>query len=373
MNLNRNIFSSFLLSVFFFHLQAQEWNLKLKSKVELRSWMLTNKALKTEKNVEGATITLMKNEAVLGQTQSDLDGNFEMDIPGNGHYTLTVAYPNCTTKKFSVSTTGVPDKSGFHRFSPSVTLGSFMLSKPVQGVDYIGLADPIAHVEYKPTTETFDKDAVITGKGMIVESKIMDAENLIIEKFCNLNKKGDDALNKKNYAVAKSYYEQALAVLPGEEYPKDRLKRAEDGMKEKESIADAKKEEDMAKSKALKEANDKAAAEKNAKEKAQFTQKVTGVPNTSNTSTSTPSESASPTSTNVAVKTSGDKGKVKYKMSNPIGHDPYRESIDKADNYYKTKRYTEAKAEYEQALKVKPKDAYALKKLEETKKLLGFK
>ncbi len=356
-----------------FSVTSQEWNLKLKSKVELRSWMLTNKALKTEKNVEGATITLMKNDAVIGQTQSDIEGNFEMDIPGNGNYTLTVAYPNCNTKKFSVSTTGVPDKSGFHRFSPSVTLGSFMLSKPVQGVDYIGLADPIAHVEYKSTSETFDKDAIITGKGQLVESKIMDAENLIIEKFCNLNKKGDDALNKKNYAVAKSYYEQALAILPGEEYPKDRLVRAQDGLKEKESIADAKKEDDMAKAKALKEANDKAAAEKNAKEKAQFTQKVTGNTNSfSNASVSSNNSSPSATS-NVAVKTSGDKGKVKYKMTNPIGHDSYRESIDKADNYFKTKRYSEAKAEYEQALKIKPKDLYAIKKLEETKKMLGSK
>ncbi len=60
-------------------------------------------------------------------------------------------------------------------------------------------------------------------------------------------------------------------------------------------------------------------------------------------------------------------------MTNPIGHDPYKESIDKADNYFKTKRYTEAKTEYENALKVKPKDVYAIKKLEETKKLLGSK
>ena len=56
-----------------------------------------------------------------------------------------------------------------------------------------------------------------------------------------------------------------------------------------------------------------------------------------------------------------------------IGADNYKETIKKADGLFKMKRYAEAKPVYEEALKYKPNDAYATKKLADIEKLMAPK
>jgi len=80
------------------------------------------------------------------------------------------------------------------------------MSRPIKGVDYLGLQEPLLKVEYKNKAEGFDKDVAVSNKGVSIISNIMDAENVIIEKFCNNTKLGDEALTKKNYTIAKNYY-----------------------------------------------------------------------------------------------------------------------------------------------------------------------
>ncbi|MBK9282861.1 MAG: hypothetical protein IPM51_00925 [Sphingobacteriaceae bacterium] len=65
-----------------------------------------------------------------------------------------------------------------------------------------------------------------------------------------------------------------------------------------------------------------------------------------------------------------DKGNSKYKIPQVLGKDMYKENIQKADTYFKTKRYKEAKQSYEDALNIKPADPYATKRIEECTKLL---
>ena len=60
-------------------------------------------------------------------------------------------------------------------------------------------------------------------------------------------------------------------------------------------------------------------------------------------------------------------------MPNPIGKDVHKETVTKADGLYKMKRFKEAKIEYENALKLKPADAYSKNKLEEIAKILAPK
>jgi hypothetical protein len=63
------------------------------------------------------------------------------------------------------------------------------------------------------------------------------------------------------------------------------------------------------------------------------------------------------------------KGHSSYSLAQPIGKNPYKETIGRADDFFKMKRYKEAKAEYEKALKIKSDDAYSKSKLEEIVKL----
>lgn len=355
---------------------GQEWMLKLKSQVELRNWKLTNKAEKTEKTLPGASITLSKNGNVIGQTMTNANGDFEIDIPARGEFILTITYAGCNTKKFSVSTNGVPEDVGKDNYKPTISIGGFVMSKPIKGVDYLGLNEPLVKVEYKGGGQNFDKDETVTSKGLQIVSKIYDAETAIINKFCATNKLGDDALAKKNCPLAKSYYLKAISMLSDESYPVDQLAKADDCIKAKEEKQKAATEEAVKKEEAAKLANEKLAAEKAAKEKAALekaandkavkqtetknTEKTNGI-KPKNTTSSEVSENPDPT----------DAKESKYKTPQVIGSNKYKETIKKADEYFNTKRFAEAKNAYTEALRIKPNDAYATKKLSEVKALLG--
>lgn len=363
---------------------AQNWTLKLKSTVELRTWRLTSRADKTEKSIQGATIVLHSGNAIIKEVQSDLEGNFEIEIPANGDFYLTVSYPGCNTKKFYVSTKGIPDDQNNKDFKPSVKIGGFMMSKPFKGVDYLGLEEPLLKVEYKNKNEGFDKDQTISNKGIDIVTNIMDAENVLIEKFCNYNKLGDDALNKKNYVVAKGYYQKALELIPKEEYPLMRLEKAEDGIKENEAKKEAADEEKAAQAAAAKLANDKAIEDKKAKDKAMFDkaaaervekEKAKSAKNPKQKETKpAPTPTVAPvvaakTNTGSTTASKPNKGKAKRKVPSKIGTDKYYELVDKGDEYFKDKRYEESKKYYEEALHLRPNDPVATKRMKEIKEL----
>jgi hypothetical protein len=62
---------------------------------------------------------------------------------------------------------------------------------------------------------------------------MIDGELKEIQKFCTANKLGDIALQNKNYASAQRFYLMASSMMENEEYPKEQLKRVEEGLKEK--------------------------------------------------------------------------------------------------------------------------------------------
>jgi hypothetical protein len=146
------------------NLRAQTWSLKLSSNVELRTWRLNTKADKEEKPLAGADIKLYKGSAVINQVSSDNKGDFTIMVPPNGEFILMVAYPNCNTKKFSISTLGVPDEVGKNNYKPTFSIGGFIMAKPFPGIDYSGLQQSLVKVEYKPKGKNFDDDESVTDK-----------------------------------------------------------------------------------------------------------------------------------------------------------------------------------------------------------------
>lgn len=60
----------------------------------------------------------------------------------------------------------------------------------------------------------------------------------------------------------------------------------------------------------------------------------------------------------------GVKGNAKYGLYGVLGEDKYKTTIKKADDYFKMKRWSEAKTVYEEALTYKKDDPYAKSKLE---------
>ena len=98
-----------------------------------------------------------------------------------------------------------------------------IMSKHIKDAKYLGITSPHVIIEYNK--DSHEK------KNFHYKSGIYDAEYLLIQKFCTANKLGDLALQRKDYARAKKFYDMALGILNTETYPKDQLAKAEEGLK----------------------------------------------------------------------------------------------------------------------------------------------
>lgn len=427
-------FASILLlcSCLFSYAQTtpKTWSLKLSSHVELRTWKLTYKSDKTEKSLPGASLVLTKQGKTIWQGTSDANGDYTIMVPGNDVFILTVSYPGCNPKRIEIVTTGVPEEIQNSNFYPSFEIiGGFIMAKPFPGIDYNGLQEPLVKVVYSPKIKNFDDDHEYTNYGTGIVSKIKNAEQILIDKFCGTNKKGDDALAIPDCPLAKRLYNEAIALIPGEEYPvvqlakvpdcdkieEEKKKAAEDAKKaaEEKALAEKANKEKAAADKAEADrlAKEKAAAEKEAKAKAAAekaeadklakqkaaeekaaaakTNTVAPKPKPEKKPEKKPVEKVAETPKNKmpdsekeikkheyeTKSTDGDPeighGDSKYKKPQVIGANKYKEYLSKAEGLYKMKRWTEAKTAYENVLKEKPGDPYATGKLEEVNKLLN--
>jgi len=203
---------------------AQNWNFKLKSKVELRTWALSSRAMKNSTYLDGATVQLLKGSEIIFQAATDKEGNFEMNIPSDGDYSLVINYAGSEPKKFAVSTRGVPPNKDDPNFKPSFNMVGIIMSKPAKDKKYLGLDQ--SHVQI-----TYNDKAKTENKNYNYNLNMYDAEYLVIQKFCIAAKLGDMAMEKKNYDLAKIYYQAASGIIESETYPKDQLKKAEEGLK----------------------------------------------------------------------------------------------------------------------------------------------
>jgi hypothetical protein len=244
---------------------AQDWSLSLSSNVELRTWKLSTKADKEEKGLGGASIKLLKGGAVINEVKSFPNGDFKIDIPGNGEFSLEVSYPGCNTKKFAISTLGVPADIAKDNFRPSYGIGGFIMARPLPGIDYSYLSQALVKVVYLNRGK-FEDDNSITERSLKAVSKINDAENQLIEKFCSTNREGDAALSKPDCPLAKTLYEKAIGLIPGEAYPAQQLAKVGKCLQDKEA-ADKKAQEAAVANAAKAEAAKADAAKKDADKK----------------------------------------------------------------------------------------------------------
>ena len=251
-----------------FTFNAQEWSLKLRSSVELRTFRLTNKVDVSEEKLAGATITLYKGATVISQIQSDGSGDFVIDVPAKGDFILTVSYSGCNPKKFAISTMGVPEEVAKDNYKPTFGIEGVIMSKAFPTINYSVLQQPLARIAYTPKGKKFDDDDVYTSQMLTELTKIREAENTLMNNFTSTNNTGDVALSKGDCPLAKASYEKAMTIIAGERYPSDQLPKVGDCLKQKE-LADKKaKDEEAAKIASDKLAAEKAEAERLAKEKA---------------------------------------------------------------------------------------------------------
>lgn len=106
-----------------------------------RTWQLDTKAKEEEKEIGGASVTLMYNGKIITQTTTNLNGEFTIKVPKDGEYYLTVSYQGCNTKRMAVNTKNVPLDIQKDNFNPTFHIeGGFIMVKPYPGIDYSELS-----------------------------------------------------------------------------------------------------------------------------------------------------------------------------------------------------------------------------------------
>ena len=238
-----------------FFLFSQEWTLPFTSRIE-----------KSGKKLQGATVTLMQGGKQVMQTMTGEDGSFKFQIPSNGDYTVIVTKTGHCTKKFQVSTRGVPPDKTQDNFR-GFNIESISLFEPLHGIDYSVLNQALVKVTYDPIKDNFDYDEAYSNQMLEALDKLRQLELAAQNKQKELEanyvaaiKTGDKAFQKKDWAAAKAAYNQALTFKPTELYPKEQLAQIEIIIKDQEAL-NKKNNSDKA-------AADKAAADKLAQDKA---------------------------------------------------------------------------------------------------------
>lgn len=249
MNRRNLLLFTFLATAFF--AGAQNWSLKISSHIGYRKYILDTKAIKDETVLGGASIKLFKDNVMVDQTVSDGGGYFSIFVPANGEYYLTVTYTGCFTKRIYISTKGVPPEMQKGNIKPSISIEGFLLSKPLPGVDYSDLQQTLAKIVYIPKDKNFGDEEMYTKEGLAIVAGIEEKEMELINRFCETNKSGDEAMKKQDCVLAKKMYESAIAMLPNEQYPVTQLSMVGECFKQREEIA--KKAEEMVAAKLLEE------------------------------------------------------------------------------------------------------------------------
>ncbi len=322
------------------------------------------------------------------------DGEFKFQIPANGDYTISVTKIGHCTKKFQVSTKGVPvDKTqdDFIGFN----IQSISLFEPLPGIDYSVLNQVLVKVTYDSTKDIFDYDEAYSNQMLEALDRLrqleLDAQKKLKELEANYTasiKAGDKAFQKKDWAMAKAGYNQALTYKPAELYPKEQLaqieiilkdqaalnKKSESDKAEAARLAKEKADKELADKLSKEEAAKKAEAARLAKEKAdkELADKLSKeeAANKAEAARLAKEKAADKLAKEEAAKkAAADKAKA---TTNPIDLtiDKYKKAKEKADILFSEKKYPQSKIAYEEALIAKAGDPYAKGRLAEIEKLL---
>ncbi|MBL7902484.1 MAG: carboxypeptidase regulatory-like domain-containing protein [Bacteroidia bacterium] len=222
-------------------------------------------------NLSGVTLQVSKSGKVMNNVLTDAGGRYYFELPIGGEYIITVSKEGYISKKFSVSTLGVPAEMASLRF-PSVE-ASLTLFKRMEGIDYSLLNQPVNKFYFDVEREDFVYDEnhlkqMKKGIELIKEQEkaLLAKEKEREEQYNAAIKAGDKAFAKKDWTGALGFYEQSLKVKSEEAYPKAQIEKVNQALLEEKKNKEA---SELAAKNAADAAAAKALADKQAKEKAE--------------------------------------------------------------------------------------------------------
>jgi hypothetical protein len=229
---NKNIFL-LLLSLCAFALNAQKVTVHFEGTV----YNEENEILK------GATVEVKKDAAVFNFFRADESGNYNLYLPLNAEYDITISKPGYVQKKYFVSTKNIPAEKSQIQFATNVA--DVVLYAKYDGVDYSLFDRPMNRYFYNGKKDNVHYD-----------EKYLEEMKLAMKQFKKMQ--GEALARAKEKAKADKNAERGLAVKAEEEKIAS-ARIQEEKQKAEEKIA---LEKAVAEAKMAKEQEPKAAAGK---------------------------------------------------------------------------------------------------------------
>ncbi len=218
--------------------------------------------------LSGVQIQVFQGSTVWKTLSTDAGGNYSFELPLNSEYMVVISKAGMASKKFSVSTRGIPAERATNKFS--IIDADIGLYEKIDGVDYSVLNQPLNKYVYNPTKENMEFDEAYLNQMLGALGQLKAAIDAAIKAKKELEanyqaamKAGDKAFNKRDWTGAKAAYTEASNLKPKEQYPKDQIANINKIIADQEALN--KKNEDAAKKAAEEAAKKKAEDELNAK------------------------------------------------------------------------------------------------------------
>ncbi len=301
------------------------------------------------KKLAGVTVDVYDGANIIKSVVSSTNGGVKIVIPSGKIYKVELSKPGKVSRFFNVDSKGISAEAiqGGSSVNRDMEVNLF---DEIPGVDF-------SPVEKNPFTElyfegnatlSFDEAIAMKMKKKIDEllkqAAAKESEN--DAKYQDAMAKAKDWEKKQNYQFALDKFEESSLLKPSEQEPKDKIKEM-DLLLKKQQTADLgakQKEEDY----------QKLIASANAlQQQKKYVEAITKY------------EEALKIKDEQQVKDQikDIKGFIKKEKEDELNESKYKAAIASGDLLTKDKEFTNAKAQYTEALRLKPNDAIAAKKL----------
>ncbi len=208
------------------------------------------KIFEDDGSLNGAIITVTQGGRTVSNITTGSDGKYNFQLPLGGDYLVTISKPGLITKKFSITTRGIPaerTQEAFGAIDAQVSLW-----KKVDGVDYSALDQPANKYAYSGDKQNFDYDKAYLDQmlgvidGIRQQEKALEKKNKDADKnYQAAIKEGDKGFGKKDYQAALGKYNEALSLKKDDEIAKQKIDQTNQAIKaDAEAAAKAKAEAD---------------------------------------------------------------------------------------------------------------------------------
>ena len=189
-------------------------------------------------SIENTRITILKNAEKMESGIVDNSGKFEYELDFGNEYIFEFSKEGFVTKKVSISTFVPLDiLSRDNQFPPF----KFMVSlfPAYEGLDLSVFDQPMGMIMYDKELDDFDYDRDYDAQ---IRDAIKKAEEEAKKRAAELEaqrlakeraykaaiQRGDVNFNAKKYDLSKAGYNEALAIMPDEDYPKAQLQKIDE-------------------------------------------------------------------------------------------------------------------------------------------------